>query len=56
VLAHGKYSDQKRKDSIEIGYYFKDTDPLGCMSRSFLLFRGSLMDKEWISAWREKVG
>jgi len=26
------------------------------MCRSFLLFRGALMNKEWIEDWREEVG
>jgi len=26
------------------------------MSRSFLLFRGALMKKEWITGWREEIG
>ena len=36
--------------------YFEDTDPLGSMCRSFLLFRGALMQKEWINPWRKVVG
>lgn len=52
VLGVGYESDRKRDDGIERGMTFSKTDPLGEMCRSFLLFRGALMNKEWIEDWR----
>ena len=45
VLLYGGCSDRDRVDAIERGVQFSDTDPLGSMCRSFLLFRGALMEK-----------
>ena len=56
MLIYGDDSDKKRDDVLEVGWNFKDTDPLGSMCRSFLLFRGALMQKEWINPWRKEVG
>jgi len=56
MLMFGDRSDKKREDVLEIGMNFKNTDPLGRMCRSFLLFRGALMQKEWINPWRKVVG
>ena len=33
-----------------------NTEELGIMCRSFLLFRGALMNKEWIEDWRQVIG
>ena len=56
VLANGSSSDAKRDDGLEIGCDFSSTDTLGQFCRSFLLFRGALMNKEWIQDWREDIG
>jgi len=56
VLLGGKFSDEKRDDGLEIGKTFASTDTLGDFCRSFLLFRGALMNKEWIQHWREDIG
>jgi len=56
VLLRGKYSDGDRDDALERGEDFYSTDSLGYFCRSFLLFRGALMNNEWIDGWREKVG
>ena len=56
MLQQGSNSDNKRDDVLEVGKDFEDTDPLGSMCRSFLLFRGALMQKEWINPWRKVVG
>lgn len=55
VLGCGKYSDERREDAIEQGVQFT-FHKIGSMCRSFLLFRGALMYKEWIEGWRENVG
>ena len=56
VLEGGDVSDRKRDDGLELGHRFKDTDPLGYFCRCFLLFRGALMNKDWIDHWRAEVG
>jgi len=48
ILRSGNISDRKREDAIEQGIQFSKNDELGDMCRSFLLFRGCLMSKEWI--------
>lgn len=55
VLATCDLSDKKREDAIERGNQFQDQE-LGRMCRSFLLFRGALIDKEWLGGWYERVG
>jgi len=62
VLYFGDVSDKKRDDVIKTGDKFHETKSsgnkilnLGCMCRSLLLFRGALMNKEWIEDWREEV-
>jgi len=56
VLYSSGYSNLIRDDAIETGDQFYKTDSLGYMCRSFLLFRGALMNTEWLEDWREKVG
>ena len=56
VLIYGDVSDIGRDDALERGSDFYSTDSLGYFCRSFLLFRGALMNNEWIDGWREKVG
>jgi len=56
VLLYGDDSDKGRDDAIERGEDFQMTDSLGYFCRSFLLFRGALMNNEWVDGWREKVG
>ena len=56
VLLGGNISDEKRNDAIERGEHFYKSDDLGMMCRSFLLFRGALMQKAWIKDWAKKVG
>jgi len=56
VLYRGDDSDKKREDACEIGESFRLTDDLGYMCRSFLLFRGALMEDEWIYDWKEEIG
>lgn len=51
------YSDQHREDALELGFNLHQKgDSLGHFSGSFLVFRGALMNKEWIEDWRRKVG
>jgi len=56
VLGGGFISDKGRDDALERGEDFHSTDSLGYFCRSFLLFRGALMNNEWIDGWRKKVG
>ena len=53
VLSSGRHSDKEREDAIEVGK-FSFNEELGYASKSFLLFRGALMNKEWIEDWREE--
>jgi len=62
VLEHCSDSDLKREDYIERGDHVHNPDEdlidndLGYFCRSFLLFRGSLINKEWIADWMEEIG
>jgi len=56
ILLCGFFSDKKREDALERGIQFSKSHELGSMCRSFLLFRGALMNKEWITGWREEIG
>ena len=56
VLLAGHSSDKGRDDALERGEDFHKTHQLGSFCRSFLLFRGALMNNEWINGWREAVG
>jgi len=56
VLMRGNNSDYKRDDALERGEDYFCHDSQGYFCRSFLLFRGALMNNEWIDGWREKVG
>jgi len=57
VFKNCKTLDEKRDDSLEKGEHFEYEvdlidDDLGLMRRSFLLFRGALMNTEWINDWK----
>ena len=67
VLGGGYLSDIKRDDALEQGIQFHNPygeldlpvcieSDLGFFCRSFLLFRGALMEKGWMTGWREDAG
>jgi len=59
VLKFGLTSDDKRIDAIGKGknaqgsQYFKSGNEITDMCKSFLLFRGALMNKDWVKDWKE---
>jgi len=55
VLVCGIHSDLKRDNAIERGDGLEEVEPLGYMCKSFLLFRGALMNKGWIEDWKQKI-
>ena len=55
VLHYGYLSDSKRDDPLTKGYKVNN-DQLGDLSQAFLLFRGALMNKEWIKDWVQEIG